>query len=242
MSIEKRTILINEKEYPLNIHLERRNSMRVSVGKTGIHIRVPRAFSKARQQEEIEKLINWAVRHISRNPPKIIRKKKYSHLDEILIQERVYTIAIIIRKSRKNFASIKGDVIEFKIGDHHSETKRQAYISKQLQKILAEHYLIGLVRRVEILNEKYFRREVKEITFKYTKSRWGCCTSRKTINISTKLLLAPLQVLDYVIIHELAHLIEPNHSPRFWKLVRDIDPNYKEKTKWLKAHGHELVL
>ena len=75
---------------------------------------------------------------------------------------------------------------------------------------------------------------------KYNHSNWGSCSSKGNINLSTRLLFAPDDVIDYVIIHELAHRIEMNHSPRFWKLVSDAMPDYKEKEKWLKVHGGKL--
>ncbi|MDV7393186.1 M48 family metallopeptidase, partial [Arthrospira platensis SPKY1] len=73
---------------------------------------------------------------------------------------------------------------------------------------------------------------------KYNSSNWGSCSSGRNINLSTRLLFAPPAVQDYVIIHELAHLVELNHSDRFWKLVSEIMPDYEEKEKWLKEYGH----
>lgn len=74
------------------------------------------------------------------------------------------------------------------------------------------------------------------------KTRWGSCSSRGTLSFNWKLMLAPPKVLDYVVVHELCHLIEMNHSPRFWKLVEEIIPEYKEYRKWLKENGNTLQL
>lgn len=74
------------------------------------------------------------------------------------------------------------------------------------------------------------------------KTRWGSCSSRGTLSFNWKLMLAPPKVLDYVVVHELCHLIEMNHSPRFWKLVEEIIPDYKEYRKWLKENGNTLQL
>ena len=74
----------------------------------------------------------------------------------------------------------------------------------------------------------------------FNSSNWGSCSSNKIINLSTRLLFAPPEVIDYVIIHELAHLVEANHSKRFWDLVASKMPNYKEQEQWLKTHGRHL--
>lgn len=74
------------------------------------------------------------------------------------------------------------------------------------------------------------------------KTRWGSCSTRGTLSFNWRLLLAPPDVLDYVVIHELAHLAEMNHSPRFWALVEQACPAYKEHVRWLKEHGATLTL
>lgn len=67
-------------------------------------------------------------------------------------------------------------------------------------------------------------------------TRWGSCGPRGSINFSWKLIMAPLDVIDYVVVHELAHTTERNHSSRFWDKVRAVMPNYKERRKWLKEN------
>jgi predicted metal-dependent hydrolase len=80
----------------------------------------------------------------------------------------------------------------------------------------------------------------QRVAIKDQKSRWGSCSRKGNLNFNWRLLLAPLPVLDYVVYHELAHLKEPNHSPRFWALVARACPAYREHRRWLKQHGNEL--
>jgi predicted metal-dependent hydrolase len=66
------------------------------------------------------------------------------------------------------------------------------------------------------------------------KTRWGSCSASKSLNFSWRLLLADDDVIDYVVVHELAHITEMNHSARFWEVVADVLPDYKERQKCLK--------
>lgn len=241
MTIQKTQIQINDKPHNLTIHTERRNSIRVSITKTGINIRVPHHLSKFQKEVETKKFLNWAIEKIKLKPQIVHAQKKYTHEDLIRTHSKIYKLQIEHRDSQKNFAKIKGSDIILKISNKHDEHFKQQYISKQLQKLLAKNHLEELKFHVHRLNIQYINKEVNKISYKYTISRWGACNhTTKEINISTRLLLAPIQILEYVIIHELAHLIEPNHSKRFWNIVKSIDPNYKQKKKWINENGNSL--
>lgn len=80
----------------------------------------------------------------------------------------------------------------------------------------------------------------RRITVRDTKSRWGSCSAQGNLNFSWRLVLAPAFVLDYLAAHEVAHLKEMNHSPRFWRLVYGVCPRTIEAERWLKRHGTEL--
>jgi len=84
--------------------------------------------------------------------------------------------------------------------------------------------------------------EPRQIKVNSAKTRWGSCTSKGTINFTWRLVMAPLEVIDYVVLHELAHLKIKNHSPKFWKFVESICPDYNRQRKWLKEHGEKLNL
>lgn len=79
--------------------------------------------------------------------------------------------------------------------------------------------------------------DVNMIRIKSQKTRWGSCSSLKNINFNWKLSMAPLEVIDYVVVHELCHLKEMNHSKDFWLLVENILPDYKNHKLWLKKNS-----
>lgn len=79
------------------------------------------------------------------------------------------------------------------------------------------------------------------ITIRDQKTRWGSCSSKGNLNFNWRLVLAPVPVLDYVVIHELAHRREMNHSSRFWDIVGEIMPDYQIHRRWLREHGGSLM-
>lgn len=81
-----------------------------------------------------------------------------------------------------------------------------------------------------------------KITVNKAKTRWGSCSAKGNINFTYRLLFAPEEVIDYVIVHELAHLKEMNHSQRFWDIVKDTMPDYKDRRGWLREFQMNLEI
>lgn len=84
--------------------------------------------------------------------------------------------------------------------------------------------------------------EYHRITIRDQKTRWGSCSAKGTLSFNWRLMLAPPAVLDYVVVHELCHLTHMDHSKAFWQAVENVCPDYRTHRRWLKEHGHELVL
>ena len=72
------------------------------------------------------------------------------------------------------------------------------------------------------------------------KYRWGSCTPKDNIHLNWRLIKAPVNVIEYIIVHELTHLLESNHTPEFWNRVSAQLPNYEKAKHWLLENGHEL--
>ncbi len=85
-------------------------------------------------------------------------------------------------------------------------------------------------------------RPLRTVTIRAQKTRWGSCSAKGGLNFNVKLYFAPPEALDYVVVHELCHLCEMNHGPRFWALVAQIMPDYQVWRKWLRDNGSSLEL
>ncbi len=88
----------------------------------------------------------------------------------------------------------------------------------------------------KIMNAPY-----NKISIRNQKSRWGSCSTKKNLNFNWRLILAPKQILDYLVVHELSHLFEMNHSQKFWNIVEKYCPDYQSHEHWLKKNGHLLT-
>ncbi len=83
--------------------------------------------------------------------------------------------------------------------------------------------------------------EYRRIRIGGQRTLWGSCSPRGTVSFNWRLVLAPLEVLDYVVVHELCHLHVPNHSRRFWALVERHRPHWRQQRDWLRDYGPELL-
>ena len=123
---------------------------------------------------------------------------------------------------------------------------------------LAEHHVeeTSIKRALETLYRRKARETFEEAADRYAaelgvaydkieirnqRTKWGSCSTSGTLGLNWRLMMAPLPVVEYVVIHELAHLIEPNHGDDFWELVADLDPDYTEHANWLEENSARLV-
>ncbi|MDI9408931.1 MAG: SprT family zinc-dependent metalloprotease [Candidatus Pacebacteria bacterium] len=118
---------------------------------------------------------------------------------------------------------------------------RSDYFARRVTDFLQQQARIELTRRSHAY-AKILGVEVKSLRLGDAGTRWGSCSSRGNLNYSWRLIFAPPEVVDYVAAHEVAHLVELNHSPRFWALVERLIPDYETHRKWLKVNGHRLML
>lgn len=129
---------------------------------------------------------------------------------------------------------------EAKKKEIQGESVESEYLTNEEIKKLADKALQHIPKRVS-----YYAKQIGvtygKITIRNQKTRWGSCSSKGNLNFNCLLMLTPSEVIDYVVVHELCHRKEMNHSVAFWAEVEKVIPNYKEQVKWLKENGGKII-
>ncbi len=154
-----------------------------------------------------------------------VRAPKHKFFDSSKIEEFVYSkkewIATNVDKMKKNAKEKKPEM----------SPKERKEKQKEARAVIFD--------RVQYYAEKYGFKFSK-LRLSSAKTRWGSCSGNNTISINWNLVFAPLDIMDYVIIHELCHTKHHNHSQKFWDEVAKYIPDYKEKREWLKNNEHKI--
>ncbi len=237
-TVQKTFLKINGKALPAKVYRERRRDIRASIGKKAAILRLPLFLPQSEVRDKMGWFADWVQTRFDKNPDLHARffGKGYQDGDELVVGERRYRLYFKWTDKKSHSARLKNGIIQLSLSRGDSEAHLHNSIQRLLSRVVAKDYKPEIVRRVNELNNLYFRQPIRSVNLKYNHSNWGSCSSQGNVNLSTRLLFAPPDVVDYVIIHELAHLIELNHSKRFWKLVSDAMPDYRKKEAWLDAN------
>ena len=232
---------------PVTVSHEPRPNARATIGARGVLIRVPAGDSEAACEEHVTTLLQWARRTIRRDPQRYRIRPPRSYRDGQLLAIGDDRFRLHIGHAARATNGVRLD------GQEADGARRIRIILSTRQAAAAQgHALPRLVSRglalakqpdlqyrVDELNRQYFRRRLGTVRYRFTRSRWGSCNASGNITVSTRLLLTPPPVFDYVLIHELAHLVVFDHSPRFWQVVAAAAPDYRRHQAWLHRHHHD---
>jgi hypothetical protein len=241
MAAEIRELMVNGHVVSVKVFRERRNSVRIYMGKEGVIVRMPLGLNPEFERRQWARMTDWLARHDQKRPGTLAQYEErgdYRDGDELFIGGRRFTIRVV-EEARNSYAGRleKGEIL-LKVAAGQPDAARREAMRTVLSRLMAQTFLPQITQRVQELNARFFQKTIKSVRLKYNHSNWGSCSSSGNINLSTRLLFAPQEVIDYVIVHELAHLVELNHSDRFWKLVAQAMPDYAQYEKWLNENGH----
>lgn len=218
---------------------KRKNSFEISVKADGrIIVRVPEGSSEEAILMAVRGRADWILEkqqefRQKREDASMLLQNKEGRL----LYRGEYRELVI----RKNYAFVRPKIMEMegKIIIYTAAEEKQAvekalhdWYQSQAEKILKD--------RVEYYS-RFIAEQAGTVRIKEQKSRWGSCSAKGNVNLNWRLLLAPQEVLDYVVVHELAHLKFMNHSRDFWNHVAEILPDYKQWDSWLKQNGAYLM-
>lgn len=126
---------------------------------------------------------------------------------------------------------------EFRLAKHHVE---QTSIKRALETLYRRKARELFEKRANHFAEE-MRVEYDKIEVRNQRTKWGSCSTTGTLGLNWRLMMAPSDIVDYVVVHELAHLREQNHTDEFWSLVAEHDPEYTEHAKWLEENSTSLI-
>lgn len=239
-TVQKSFIIYNGRPIMVKHYREKRNNSRFSIGKKEAILRMPKGLRQAEQKRLITQFENWVKEQFDNIPELCTRflGKEYKDGDELVLMEKRYVIHIKKANRKTHYAKIKENNIFIELSNLDDSPFTQKAIKTLLSRVVAQDNMPEIEQRVDYWNDHFYQEEINAIRLKRNQSNWGSCSSNRNLNFSTRLLFAPSDVIDYVIVHELAHLKEMNHSPKFWNIVAGVMPDYKEKERWLKENGH----
>jgi len=196
-------------------------------------VRVPNRVAFRHVEKFVNEKKDWILskQELLRTKKSQVKNKKFETGDTFLFLGEKYFLSVIENVTKKLEL---GD--QFILSSKYQEKAKDLFEKWYKKKALE----IFLDRAGNIARENDL--SFTKIKINSAKHRWGSCTSEGNINLCWRLIMAPIEVVDYVIAHELAHLVHRNHSRRFWAKVLKMHPTYKKDRKWLKDKGHILVL
>ena len=229
---------------PLLIIEETRIDTRVSIGKTSAYLRMPYTAPKEYKQEKLIWAKKWLLEIMTEKPDLAQRWKNKEYRSGQIIKTafKNYTLQLSTGQAKSTgTATIDHDNLILSLPKlEEQDYYTRDFITTLISRSISADLLPSFSARVHAYNKHYFKEQISDIRLKYVHSRWGSCAMSGNLNFSSKILLAPPNIMDSVIIHELAHLKEMNHGERFWKWVERGDPDFLKHEAWLKKYGDRL--
>jgi predicted metal-dependent hydrolase len=194
-----------------------------------LRITIPRGGSRAEAVRFAERHLAWAVRQRARLRERNVDDAPWKHGTAILLDGVPQPIEI----------ERQADGVSIRLGPISTVAGADGDVRKPLQTAMraaAQRTLPGELLEIAAAHGLTVRR----VTIRDQRSRWGSCSRTGAIALNYRLIQMPPGVRRYILVHELAHLVHPNHSRRFWRFVESLDPAYRESERWLKASGRSL--
>lgn len=226
---------------PVRIYRERRDGVRFSVGKRYAILRLPSYVGQGRAQQLWGDFRTWVIQQFDQN--EALRQRffgrNYRDGDTLTLLGRTFRLAIRTTDQKSSTVVLRApDTLHLQLAQGLDAEQQRRTLQTLISRAMGRIFKPYIEARVDHFNDHYYHESINDIRLKRNQSNWGSCSSGRNLNFSTRLLFAPPAVIDYVIVHELAHLKEMNHSAAFWQIVASVMPDYERHEQWLKTHGH----
>lgn len=213
----------------ITILRQNRASISLQVTRSGeVVVKAPRLVPKFFIDQFINSRKEWIEASLQKVSLRLPKKRLYAEGEEFLYVGTPHALRFhagtqIVAKDNKLYFP-KGAAFRIR-------KELETWYKKQAEKIITER----VMHYAKKMNARY-----KDIFFSDTSSKWGTCFGDNTLQFNWRLIMAPLMVIDYVVIHELTHTTEKHHQDSFWRRVRLFTPAYRQHRKWLEENGGKM--
>ncbi|HBJ2611226.1 TPA: M48 family metallopeptidase [Clostridium botulinum] len=214
---------------------KKRKTISIKIGKEFIiEVTAPLGTNEYTIEQVLKKEEKWIIK-------KIKKLKEVENFNGYYYLGELYYLKI--KEVRSLYFKLELDSNKFMVYINPGilKEKREVIIKDNLEKFYKEKAVKVLKERTDYYSN-ILKVAPKNIVIKNQKTLWGSCSSKGNINYNYKIVMAPLKILDYIVVHELCHLVHMNHSKDFWQLVESIIPDFKERRNWLKENGYKLKI
>jgi len=225
-------------EYTL-VRSAKRRSLSIEIAKAKVVVRAPHFVARSDIESFVREKALWVQQKLIQQEQQLATQPHYSFSHGSVIPYLGMALQLVVHTQSS------ADVVRYGNQLLVILTSRSRLPAEaQTRRLVCEWYqtqaLQILMRKTDEMAQALGVKHAG-VTIKATRSKWGHCTARGAIQYNWQILLAPESIVDYLVAHEVSHLLHHNHSPAFWAVVGSLCPDYKKHRAWLKAHSAQLM-
>lgn len=211
---------------------QRARRLRLTISSGEVSVTLPKGVPHGEAEKMMQNNSDWLIKHLERDS-KPRPAAKALPPDVILLRGEVKKVIVIEEAERRERVRIDESADRLVLRVPRGFGKGGRSLAVPWLKALARDELTAAASKwAARMGVSYHTIAIRD-----QKTRWGSCSTRGTLSFNWRLVMAPPAIMDYVVIHELAHLKQPNHSPAFWQVVAQYCPDYKKARAWLRGNG-----
>lgn len=218
----------------------RRRSMSLEVSQAQVTLRAPQFVAQAELDAFVRSKSSWVQQKLAEQAQQLQSLPVRRYEEGASVPYLGGELRLIVRRHTRAQILRQGQSLLVLLGSRSRQEE-----SEQVRRLVAGWYQEEALNLLAAKTHEAARRlgvGLREVTVKATRSKWGHCTTQGAIQYNWQILLAPEPIVDYLVAHEVSHLVHHNHSPAFWAVVASLCPDYRQRRAWLKANGMQLIL
>ena len=224
--------------YTVNRSAKRRKSISLQIRNEAEVIISAPCFTPAKEINSfVEEKQNWINKNIQKLKEAAVRNKskEYETGEQFFYLGRSYPLEVFFEPFETDGIVFRNNC--FYLNTRGGKDQRKRYFISWYKKKANDFFS----QRVDFFS-RMLKLESGRISITSAEKRWGSCSADNNLSFSFRLIMAPPDIIDYVIVHELIHIKEKNHSPKYWQRVESAMPEYKKHRRWLKENHHQFIL